>query len=115
MVQEAQVLNMENSKNKILTYLSDIEYMAKNDEGGYLHLLSQGDKETATLKEISFALLAIIDDFEAMLSASQLLQELRLQSIVAHLDEETQEKIISEFNEVGDDLFTEEANINDND
>jgi hypothetical protein len=105
---------METSKNKILGYLADIDYMAKNDESGFQHLLLQGEKETVTLKDVAFALSEIIDHFEAMLGAAQLLQELRLQSIVANLDEATQEKIISEFNEVGDDLFTEEDTTNDN-
>jgi hypothetical protein len=96
---------MENSKNKILGYLADVDYMAKNDESGFQHLLLQGEKETVTLKDAAFALSELIDHYEAIIAASQLLTECRLQAIVANLDEATQEKILSEFNEVGDDLF----------
>ena len=103
---------MEN-KNPIIKYLADLATVKDVPGGGYGQLIEYGEEVNVTLADVAFALEELLDHYEAMMGASHLLQECRLQAIVANLDEETQEKILNEFREVGDDLFEGDTD-NDN-
>jgi len=93
--------------------MKDVLYFKKhNDKEGMATLMDEGKEKSVTLKDVSLALLQIINDLSYDTDVSQSIMEARLIAVINSLPEDIQSKIHTEFAEANDDLLVN-LNLNE--